>query len=401
MSRRSAICGVSIWSGSASGSSSVADAFDAASFERWRSDAVGFIENCLINPETDQPFVLLAAEKQFLKHAFALDDSGRLLYPELIYACPKKSGKTTFAAIFVIVLVMLHGGRYAEAICCANDFKQAQGRVHAAIRRIIEASPMLRVMAKITNDRVTLADATVLAIPSGFASAAGSNQNIAGFDELWAFASERARRLFDELVPPPTKKIACRLTVSYAGFEGESVLLLELYKRGMALPEIAPGLHAGDGILMFWSHEPIAPWQTAKWLDDMQRSLRPAQFARMIENRFTVTESTFIDMAWWDACVDKNLGHMVTQTTLPIYVGVDASTKRDSTALVAVCWDDANQRIRLVSHRIFQPSADNPVDFEAVVEATLLDWHKRFTSGRFCSTPIRWSPPPSGCSAAA
>jgi len=296
----------------------VADAFDAASFERWRSDPVGFIEHCLINPETDQPFVLLDAEKQFLKHAFALDDSGRLLYPELIYACPKKSGKTTFAAIFVITLMMLFGGRYAEAICCANDYEQSVGRVHAAIRRIIEASPMLRAMAKITADKVMLADATILAIPSGFASAAGSNQNIAVFDELWAFASERARRLFDELVPVPSKKIACRLTVTYAGFESESVLLLELYKRGLAQPEIAPSLHAGDGILMFWTHHVIAPWQTDAWLTEMRRSLRPAQYARMIENQFTTTESTFIDMSWWDACVDKNLGHMVAQSNLPI-----------------------------------------------------------------------------------
>jgi hypothetical protein len=30
------------------------------------------------------------------------------------------------------------------------------------------------------------------------------------------YASERSRRLFDEMVPPPTRKIACRLT--YAGF---------------------------------------------------------------------------------------------------------------------------------------------------------------------------------------
>jgi len=27
-------------------------------------------------------------------------------------------------------------------------------------------------------------------------------------------------------------------------------------------------------------------------------------YLRMIENRFVTTESTFIDMAWWDACVD-------------------------------------------------------------------------------------------------
>ena len=46
---------------------------------------------------------------------------------------------------------------------------------------------MLRAIAKMTADKVMLADATIRAIPSDFASAAGSNQNIAVFDELWAF----------------------------------------------------------------------------------------------------------------------------------------------------------------------------------------------------------------------
>jgi len=66
---------------------------------RYRADPVAFIEEVLINPETGRPFVLLDAERQFLKHAFATGADGRLLYPEQLYACPKKSGKTTFAAI--------------------------------------------------------------------------------------------------------------------------------------------------------------------------------------------------------------------------------------------------------------------------------------------------------------
>src|SRR5580692_2353394 len=98
-----------------------------------------------------------------------------------------------------------------------------------------------------------IAGAVITAIPSNYASAAGSNQNVAVFDELWAYDSERSRRLFDELVPPPTRKIACRLTVTYAGFEGESTLLKELYDRGLQQPQVAPSLYAGDGILMFWS----------------------------------------------------------------------------------------------------------------------------------------------------
>ena len=85
--------------------------------------------------------------------------------------------------------------------------------------------PLLKREAKITQDRITFPafDVTITAIPSNFATAAGGNQNISVFDELWAFTSERSRRLWDELVPPPTRQIACRLTTTYAGFEGESL----------------------------------------------------------------------------------------------------------------------------------------------------------------------------------
>ena len=56
---------------------------------------------------------------------------------------------------------------------------------------------------------------------------------------------------------------------------------------------------------MFWTHEPVAPWQTQAWLDEQRRSLRPNQYLRQIENRFVGSELTFVDMAAWDACVDQ------------------------------------------------------------------------------------------------
>jgi phage terminase large subunit-like protein len=345
---------------------------------RWRADPTAFIEDVLIDPETKKPFVLLDAERSFLRHAFATDVDGRLLYPEQIYSCPKKSGKTTFAAIYVIVMTLLHGGAYSEAICAANDYDQSVGRVLAAIRRITECSPLLLAEAKINADRITIAGAVIIAIPSNYASAAGSNQVVAVFDELWAYTRESSRRLFDELVPPPTRKIACRLTVTYAGFEGESVLLEELYKRGLAQEQIAPNLHAGDGILMFWSHDPIAPWQTEAWLAEMRRSLPLAQYLRMIENRFVTSKSSFIDMAMWDRCIDARLGHTVSDRGLSIWIGLDASIKRDSTAIVAVTWDQKAQQVRLAAHRVFQPSPEEPLDFEAAIERTLMDLHKRF-----------------------
>lgn len=218
---------------------------------RWRADPLHFIESCLFDPESGQPFTLLPAERDFLTYAFKTGADGRLLYPELVYAAPKKSGKTTLAAIFTITILMLFGGNaYPEAILAANDYEQSRARVFEMTKRIIDASPLLRTDSDSTLRQIRIAGATITAIPSDFASAAGANQTTSVFDELWAFTSERARRLFDELVPPPTKKIARRLTVTYAGFSGEGELLEELYNRGLRQPQVAPSLYAGDGILM-------------------------------------------------------------------------------------------------------------------------------------------------------
>ena len=349
-----------------------------ARLERWRANPIGFIQQMLIDPETNRPFVLLDAERVFLTHAFAIGADGRLLYPEQIYSCPKKSGKTTFAAIYLITMVLVYGGAYAEGICAANDYEQSVERVFAAIRRIIECSPQLRDAAKITSDKITIFDAVIIAIPADYASAAGSNHVIAVFDELWAYVSQRSRRLFDELVPPPTRRFACRLTVTYAGFEGESALLEDLYRHGLQQSQVAPYLYAGDGMLMFWTYEFVAPWQTDAWRAQMRRRLPPNQYLRMIENRFVTSESTFVDMGAWDKCVDQRLGHVVNDPGLPIWVGVDASIKHDSTAIVATTWDQPGQRVRLVTHRIFQPSPDQPLDFEATIEKTILELRKRF-----------------------
>jgi phage terminase large subunit-like protein len=352
---------------------------DQSALSRWRREPCRFIEEVCRDPETGQPFKLLDAERAFLDHAFRVDDSGRLIYPEQVYSAPKKSGKTGFAALHALTTTLIFGGTHGEATLAANDQDQATGRVFLAIARIVEASPLLRGEARVLSDRIEFSTgATITAIASDYAGAAGGNPTISVFDELWAYTSERSRRLWDELVPPPTRKIACRLTVTYAGFEGESVLLEELYRRGLSLPCVGDSLYAGGGLLMAWHHEPIAPWQTLEWLEQMRGQLRPNAFLRMIENRFVSGESSFIEPGWFDRCVDADAVPLLADKELPVWVGVDASVKRDSTAVVAVSWDREVNKVRLVSHRIFQPTKAQPLDFEATVERTVRDLCSRF-----------------------
>ena len=345
---------------------------------RYVNDPAGFAE-ALVDPETGKPFELYPAQRRFLEEAFTLNQEGRLPYPELVFSAPKKSGKTAMAAIALLYVVRVIGGRNAEGYTLANDLEQSVGRVFQAAVKIIDASPLLRGTAKTTTEKITFADgATITALASDYAGAAGSNPSITVFDELWAYTSERSRRLWDEMVPVPTRKVSVRLTVTYAGFEGESALLEGLYKRGLSAEQIASRLFRDEGLLMFWSHEPVAPWQTSEWLEQMRSQLRPSAFTRMILNQFTTGESSFIEMEWWDACVNQELTPVLEDTDLPICVGVDASVKRDSTAIVAVTGDFETSRVRLVSHRIFQPSPDDPLNFEAV-EETVLDLARRFS----------------------
>jgi phage terminase large subunit-like protein len=239
----------------------VGDVLDHSALDRWRQEPTSFITEICRDPETGKPFDLLPAQQSFFKRAFKFNPDGRLRYPEQYFAAPKKSGKTATAALHLLCTTLIYGGRFAEGYAIANDFEQAQGRVFEAIRRIVECSPYLKREAEITARRITFpaTGASISALPSDYAGAAGANPTISSFDELWGYVSENARRMWDEMVPVPTRRVSCRLVTSYAGFEGESELLQELHKRGTALPLVAPDLYAGDGLLCFWSHEPIAP----------------------------------------------------------------------------------------------------------------------------------------------
>ena len=119
--------------------------------------------------------------------------------------------------------------------------------------------------------------------------------------------------------------------------------------------------------LFTWSHVPLAVWQTDSWLAEMRQITRPIQYLRQFENRFVTSENTFLGMPEWD-----RMRRPATQRACPpicfarFMSAVDASTKRDSSAIVAVSFDRDRQKVRLVNHRIFQPSASRTDGFRIV-----------------------------------
>lgn len=175
-------------------------------------------------------------------------------------------------------------------------------------------------------------------------------------DELWGYTSERSQRLFDEVIPSPARKVSGRLISSFAGFSGTSVPLERLYKRGLTGKEVAPDLHAQPGYLMYWTHRMLAPWQDDTWLEQQRASQRPTAFIRMFLNQFVTAEETFIELALYDKCVNVQQRPLMGDHLRPAFVGVDASTKRDSTAIVVCYFDSAKQKVIVANHKIFQPT---------------------------------------------
>jgi hypothetical protein len=145
----------------------------AADLARWRCEPVLFIHEVLRDPATQRPFELFDAERAFFAHAWQLAEDGSLRYPEQCFGAPKKTGKTAIAAIHLLTTTLLYGDRFSEAYCIANDLEQAQGRVFLAVRRIVEASPLLKREAEITAARIVFprTRAVIQAIGSDYAGA--------------------------------------------------------------------------------------------------------------------------------------------------------------------------------------------------------------------------------------
>jgi hypothetical protein len=350
---------------------------DSSTLARYRADPRAFIEECLISPYDGQPYRLIEAERAFIRHAFQLDSDGRLLYQLWLYSAIKKSRKTELAALITITTIVLFGGRYAEGYIVANSHAQAIDRCYTGCQRILEASPLFRHEVKFTQDKMTFiaTGSTIAAIPNEAAGLAGGHPTISVFDEMWAAPSgERGRRVYDQLIPVPSRKISCRLVVSHAGLADPDHLLFQLYERGLKLPELDKDLRGGDGMLMHWSHVPMHPWQDAQWLNMMKRELTPAMFTCMVENRSAIAAAAYITPEMFDRSV-RDLPS--PSGRLVIYVGVDAGWKRDNAAVVAVTVD--GDQIRYVYEKVFKPTPDDPLNFENTIEKTLLYLHEHCT----------------------
>jgi hypothetical protein len=283
---------------------------------------------------------------------------------EFIAWCePAKSGKSAVAG-----LVAEYAGLHfdGDVVLASNKQRQAASLMFRSMTDSISANPHLpniepgRFAVEFANGNV------VRAIASSSRGEAGARFSLACFDELWGYVYTDARRLWAEFKTDPTRLVSMKFAIGYAGYTGESDLWHDLLQSGLAgepVPELA---HIGNGrgepacwrnghTFVFWSHECKQPWQTVEWIEEQQRTLRPAQFARMILTDFAESEGEFVPITAFDALIDPECKPVLPGDMRPLWLGADAATKRDHIALVGCTWSSERQRVELAYVREWRP----------------------------------------------
>ena len=337
--------------------------------------------------------VLSDRQRKIFGYALQQNEDGKFRYQTIINSDIKKSGKSTISAS-IIAWYLECAPPDTKVIICANSLEQSERLIFSDVAFHYKQN----MKAKVLKDKIEMPNGSeVFTLSKNYTSASGTRHALTVWDELYGAVSEDDRRRWDELTPIPTVTHSLRLVSSYAGFYGESELLYELYLRGVDINEHQDGqgkqveflaplpCYENGDLFTYWGHEPHMPWQNEVYYDSQRISERPNAYLRLHENRWTTSREIFIPIEWWDAASahfqqSADIWKDHPYYKYPVYIAVDAASKRDCTAVVGVAADSRNGKIALLFHKIWTPveGTDTPLDLEATLEPYILEMSKRF-----------------------
>lgn len=328
------------------------------------TDVIEWSEKNFFIPESQYPIRLQPVQKVFLKYAYASDATTWL------YSTIKKSGKTAVSGL-VGRYTAENSGPKAEVYFVANDKEQAKDRAYEAAKTSVELTPGFDKGKRLLKGRWKIIErqcvheetgSIMRAIASDYEGAAGANPNMTLWTEIWGMNSERMKRLWDEMTPVPTRARSVRYVETYAGFQGESEILWDLYKtavvngRRLTVEELEavcgkgcwpyddePPFYVNEAARTFayWDEGLVArrmPWQRGPAADtyyrEQETTLRPEAFQRLHLNKWVSAVQEFLPVAWWRKC--KLDGALTFAKQYPVVLSVDASINNDCTAIIGV-----------------------------------------------------------------
>jgi len=304
-----------------------------------------------------QPFSLRPWQKRILQQLFTTRADGLRRYRTCLLMLPRKNGKTELAAALAIYFLLFDGEIGGEVYSCAADKDQAS-LVFNVAAQMIRNDPELYASCEIVDSQKRIvhrkSGSFYRAISAEAYSKHGFNASAVIYDELHAAPN---RELWDVLATSQGARAQpVMLAISTAGYDRHSILW-ELYDHAKKVAE-NPSLDPTFLPILYeastdadWTDEKV--WKQAnpalgdfRSLEEMRIAAQrakaiPAQentFRRLYLNQWTEQAERWLAMPLWDACrAEVTLGKLVGR---PCYVGMDLSSTRDLTAIVAVFPDE-------------------------------------------------------------
>lgn len=302
-------------------------------------------------PFAQQPFDLRPWQRRILKQLFMQRKDGRRQYRTCLLMLPRKNGKTELAAALAIYFLLFDGEIGGEVYSAAADKDQA-ALVFNVAAQMIRNDPELEAVCEIVDSQKRIvhraSGSFYRAISAEAYSKHGFNASVVIYDELHAVPS---RELWDVLATSQGARAQpLMMAITTAGYDRHSILW-ELYQHAKKVRE-QPALDPTFLPILFeapaeadWTDERV--WKQAnpalgdfRSLEEMRTMCARAQeipaqensFRRLYLNQWTEQAARWIALAAWDACATEP-GPL---TGRRCYVGMDLSSTKDLTALVAV-----------------------------------------------------------------
>lgn len=370
-------------------------------------------------PFAGQSFNLRPWQQKIVRQLFTTRKDGLRQYRTCLLMLPRKNGKSEIAAALAVYFLLFDGETGAEVYSAAADKDQA-ALVFNVAAQMIRNDPELEAQCEMIDSQKRIvhraSGSFYRAISAEAYSKHGFNASVVIYDELHAAPN---RELWDVLsTSQGARAQPLMMAISTAGYDRHSILF-ELYAHAQKVqqdpsldPTFLPILYGAPDDAD-WTDEAV--WRAAnpalgdfRSLDEMRIAAArakeiPAQentFRRLYLNQWTEQAARWIAMPTWEACrVPRTRAELVGRRC---YVGMDLSSTKDLTAIVAVFPDDdgpgfdvlpqffvphdtLRERVRRDrvpydewarrGHLIATPG--NVVDYDAV-RTTLQEWDKEF-----------------------
>lgn len=302
-----------------------------------------------------RPFLLEDFQREILTAIFGtVDENGRRWYREALIGLARKNGKSELAAGIALYMLLADGEYAPEVYSVAGDRKQAS-LVFNTAADMVNASPMLRAACRVFRGgkviEVRENNGIYRALSADADLQHGLNPSCAIIDEY--HVHRNAEQYEAMRTGMAARENPLTVTISTAGAIKRGALW-DLYQRAQSgddprLFEYWRGVAEGDDVQdrNVWRAANPAPWVTSEFLEDQYRSLPLPVFARLHLNAwYEGQDEGWVTRDQVEACV----GTPTLDPDLPVVIAVDAASRRDTTAVMAVQRDPSGSFHRRCWH---------------------------------------------------